>query len=124
MLEIQRNILTKATKLLNSIGVEYAIVVGDEKYGTLEVATKKPKSKNKSRSFSEKYGRNVLRNYIKPYVDSLGVGEVAHIPAGEYELAAVAVSAASYAHEIFGNGGHTGRKDKEKNVYEILRLEV
>lgn len=123
MLEIQRSILIKATKLLNSIGVEYAIVVGDEKYGTLEVVKKKP-VKSGERAFSQKYGRGTVLSHVKPYIDNLSVGEVTHIPAGEYELAAVATSAASYAYEIFGKGGHTGRKDKEKNVYEVLRLEV
>lgn len=124
MLEIQRITLTKAMKLLNSIGAEYAIIVDEEKHGTLEVVTNKQQPKKKSKAFASKYGRNFLRNYVRPYVDRLNVGDVSYIPAGLYELEAVAATAASYAHEIFGKGGHTGRKDKENNIFEIMRLEV
>ncbi len=123
MLEIQRNILTKAIKLLNSIGAEYAILTGEEKYGTLEIVNKKQKTKNKSRSYSPKYGRGTLRDYVRPYIQSLKVGDVACIPVGGFDLNAVSYAAASYAHQEFGRGGHTGRTDTEKQVYEIMRLE-
>lgn len=124
MLEIQRNILSKAIKLLNSIEVEYAIIAGGEKHGTLEIAHKKQKRKKKSKSFSFKYGRGALREYVKPYIQDLKVGEVAYIPVGSFDLTAVATSAASYAHGVFGKGGHTGRTDYQKQVFEIMRLEV
>ena len=123
MLEIQRTTLTKAIKLLNSIGVEYAILAGEEKHGTLEIVKKKQKVK-KSKSFVSKYGRGILREYVKQYIQPLKVGEVAYIPVGNFDLPAIAGSAASYAHELFGKGGHTGRTDQEKKVFEILRLEV
>jgi len=122
MLEIQKSVLTKAIKLLNSIEVEYAILANGEKHGTLEVVVKK--RREGKRAFSYKYGRGILLNYVKPYIADLKVGEVAYIPAGDYELQAIASTAASYAHGIFGSGGHTGRKDKENNVFEVMRLEV
>lgn len=122
MLEIQRTTLSKAMKLLNSIGAEYAIVVGEETHGTLPVAKKpKPASKN---SVSHKYGRNVVLNYVKPYIDTLKVGDVAQIPVGDFDLASIAATAASHAHRVFGAGGHTGRTDREKNVFELMRLEA
>jgi hypothetical protein len=123
MLEIQKNTLVKAIKLLNSIGVEYAILAGEEKHGTLEVVDKNIK-KHGERNFSHKYGRGTLVTYVKPYIENLKVGEVAVIPIGDYEIDAIAATSATYAHKIFGTGGHTGRKDKENNVYEIMRLEV
>jgi hypothetical protein len=123
MLEIQRTTLTKAIKLLNSIGAEYAIIVGEEKHGALEVVTKKQKTTHGKKAFSHLYGRNVLRDYVKPYIDPLKVGDVARIPPGQFMREAIAASAASYAHQLFGRGGHTGRQDHENNVYELLRLE-
>jgi hypothetical protein len=122
MLEIQKVVLIKAIRLLNSIDVEYAILAGGEKHGTLELAVKK--TKKGERSFSSKYGRGTILNYIRPYIDNLKVGEVVQIPTGEYNLEAVAATSASHSHRMFGNGGYTGRADKEKNVYEILRLEA
>ena len=122
MLEIQKNTLIKAMKMLNSIDVEYAILANGEKYGTLELAVKKPASSQMS--FSDKYGRSVVLNYVKPYVTDLKVGEVVCIPAGDYVLDAVASTASTYAHEKFGVGGYTGHKNKENNTYELLRLEV
>jgi hypothetical protein len=122
MLEIQRTTLTKAIKLLNSIGAEYAIIVGEEKHGTLEVVMKKKATQGK-KAFSHLYGRNVLREYVKPYIDPMKVGDVVKIPPGQFMREAVAASAASYAHQVFGRGGHTGRQDHENNVYELLRLE-
>ena len=122
MLEIQKAVLIKAIKLLNSIDVDYAILAGEEKHGTLELAVKK--TKKGKRSFSSKYGRGTILNYIRPYIDNLKVGEVAQIPAGDYELAAVAAICASHSHRLFGTGGFSGRQNKEKNAYEILRLEV
>jgi len=63
-------------------------------------------------------------NYIRPYIDNLKVGEVAQIPAADYELAAVAAICASHSHRLFGSGGFAGKQNKEKNAYEVLRLEV
>jgi len=123
MLEIQRGILLKAIKLLNSIGVEYAIIAGEEKHGTLETVKKKKKSR-KSKEFSSKYGRGALREYVKPYIQELKVGEVACIPVGNFDLNEVSTAAASCAHFEFGKGGHTGRTDHEKQVFEIMRLET
>jgi len=124
MLEIQKNTLTKAIKLLNSIQVEYAIIAGEEKHGTLEILKKKQKSKNKSRSYSLKYGKGALRNHVKPYVEPLKVGDVACIPVGSFDLTAISTAAASYAYQLFGKGGHIGRTDFKNKVFEIMRLEA
>jgi hypothetical protein len=122
MLEIQKIVLTKAIKLLNSIDVEYAILANGEKYGELEVFEKR--GAEGKRSFASKYGRGAVLNYVRPYIDNLKVGEVAKIPAGDFELKAIAATSASHAHRMFGNGAHAGRMDKENNVFEIMRLEV
>lgn len=122
MLEIQKNTLFKAIKLLNSIGVEYAILANEEKYGTLEILEKNPKPSK--RSYSKKYGRGVILKHVRTHIDDLKVGDVVSIPAGDYELDAVANAAASYAHRIFGRDAHTGYSNKDTNTFELLRLEV
>jgi len=123
MLEIQRMTLTKAIKLLNSIGVEYAILAGEEKHGTLEILTKKQKSR-RGRSYADKYGRGTLREYVRQYIQPLKVGEITYVPKGNFELNEVSTASASYAHFAFGKGGHTGRQDLEKQAFEIMRLET
>jgi hypothetical protein len=115
--------LIKAIKLLNSIGVEYAILAGEEKHGTLEIVTKKQKSR-KNRSYADKYGRGALRDYVRQYIQPLKVGEVTYVPKGNFDLNEVSTASASYAHFAFGKGGHTGRQDREKQVFEIMRLET
>jgi hypothetical protein len=122
MLEIQKTTLRKAINLLNSIKVEYAILADGEKHGSLEVAPKRASTKKES--YSKKYGRGVVLNYVRPYIQNLNVGDVARIPAGDFDLRAVSAISATFAHGLFGVGGHTIRRDKNNNVVEIMRLEV
>ncbi len=122
MLEIQKVTLRKAINLLNSIGVEYAILANGEKYGSLEIVPQRAPTKGVS--YSKKYGRGVVLNYVKPYIQNLKVGDVAQIPAGDFDLRAVSAIGATLAHDLFGTGGHTSRRDKNNNVVEIMRLEV
>lgn len=122
MLEIQKITLRKAINLLNSIGVQYAIFAENEKYGELEVIP--PKPVRKGISYSDKYGRGVVREYVRPYIENLKVGDVAQIPAGDFDLAAVAAIGATFAYDLFGAGGHTCRQDKDNNLVEFMRLEV
>ena len=75
-------------------------------------------------SYSNKYGRGTLREHVKPYIEPLKVGEVAYIPIGDFDLTAVSTASASYAHQLFGKGGHTGRTDYQKRVFELMRLEA
>ena len=90
----------------------------------LEIAKKKQKSKNKSRSYSSKYGKGALRDHIRPYIEPLKVGDVACIPISSFDLTAIATASASYAHQLFGKGGHIGRTDQKNQVFEIMRLET
>ena len=122
MLEIQKATLSKAMKLLNSIGAEYAIVVGEETHGTLELA-KKPRPIGKN-SVVKKYGKGTVLNYIKPYIDNLKPGDVAQIPVAEFDMHSIGSTASGHAHRIFGFGNYTGMQNKEKNMYELMRLEA
>ena len=74
--------------------------------------------------FKQKYGRGVLRDYVRPYLDKLNPGDITVIPAGEFDLTAVSMAAFSYAHQTFGKGAWTGATNAKNKTFELMRLEV
>ena len=121
MLTVEKQVLQKAIKLLDSIKVPYAIVTTEKTYGELKVETAKKKKRGVN-SYAHKYGRGVLRGYVRPYLEKLREGDIAVIPAGDFDLPAIALSASSYAHQIFGKGAWTGAQNTKDNTFEVMRL--
>jgi hypothetical protein len=103
--------LSNAIKLLNAIGVEYAIQDHDGTVhgnGVLQTKAKRQPAK---------YPYGTLSKHVRPYVDACGVNQTVTIPIGQFDLIHVYGSASSTASKIWGNGCHKiGTSDDKKNV--------
>lgn len=114
---VHQKALTNAIKLLNAIGVEYA--VKDFNGNVHGNAVIQEKSKRKP----AKYPYGSLANHVRPYLDSCGVNQTVHIPTGQFDIEHVYGSASSIASKQWGNGCHKiGTTDDKKTVI-ITRTE-
>ena len=103
--------LSNAIKLLNAIGVEYAIQDHD---GTLHG---NGVLQTKAKRQPAKYPYGTLSKHVRPYVDACGVNQTVTIPVGQFELIHVYGSASSTASKVWGNGCHKiGTSEDKKNV--------
>jgi hypothetical protein len=103
--------LSNAIKLLNAIGVEYAIQDHD---GTLHG---NGVLQTKAKRQPAKYPYGTLSKHVRPYVDACGVNQTVTIPISTYDLIHVYGSASSIASKVWGNGCHKiGTSDDKKNV--------
>jgi len=103
--------LSNAIKLLNAVGVKYAIQDHDGTFhGNSALQTKHKKA-------SPKYPYGALAKHIRPYIDACNVNQTVTIPIGTFDLAHVYGSASSAASKHWGNGCHKiGTSEDKKNV--------
>ena len=114
---LHQKALSNAIKLLNAIGVKYAIVDAENnKHGELEVVTKKKRQ-------PMKYPYGSLANHIRPYLNKCGVNQTVTIPVGQFDLESVYGSASSIASKDWGNGNHKIGTTDDKKAVVITRTE-
>jgi hypothetical protein len=103
--------LVNAVKLLNAIGVEYAIQ--DHAVAMQCAVVLQTKAKRKPLTYP--YGS--LSKHVRPYVDACGINQTVTIPIGQFDLLHVYGSASSTASKVWGNGCHkVGTSEDKKNV--------
>jgi hypothetical protein len=101
--------LSNAVKLLNAIGVEYAIQDHD---GTLHGnGVLQTKAKRKP----AKYPYGALSSHTRPYVDACGVNQTVTIPIGQFDLL--------HASKVWGNGCHKIGTSEDKKSVILTRTE-
>ena len=109
--------LTRALQYLDSIGAKYKVIASDgSEYGELQVI--EPRS---SRA-PLRYPRGTIREYIRPQMGGMAIGDVIKIPADQFGLETVQGSATSFASQYWGNGTVITRKDAILGVVEVLRV--
>ena len=109
--------LSNAIKLLNAIGVEYAIQDHDGKvHGNGVLQTKQRKA-------PPKYPYGTLSKHVRPYVNACGVNQTVQIPVGTFELVHVYGSASSTASKLWGNGCHKIGTSEDKKFVLLTRTE-
>ena len=109
--------LSNAVKLLNAIGVEYAIQDHDGKMhgnGVLQTKAKRQPAK---------YPYGALSSHTRPYVDACGVNQTVTIPIGQFDLIHVYGSASSTASKVWGNGCHKIGTSEDKKSVLLTRTE-
>lgn len=109
--------LTNAIKLLNAIGVEYAIQDHDGTVHGNAVLQTKPKRQ------APKYPYGTLARHVRPYIDACGVNQTVNIPVGQFELQHIYGSASSIASKIWGNGCHKIGTTEDKKHVILTRTE-
>ena len=114
-----------ATRLLNAIRAQYIIVLptgeqiiqGDLK---LHVADDKPQRKVRAQS---RHPHGFLNNYILPFIQHLGIGDVAVIPVPSgADMDEIQGSGASASARLWGNGNYKTMRNDKTGCLEILRM--
>ena len=105
----------RAIDLLNAAGAVYEVHFEGKVHGEL------PKQeKQKGRKL--KYGWGTLTHYVAPFLKPLPVGGTATIPVDKYDLNTLQGTATSWAAATWGAGNYVSRRDREKQVLELLRV--
>ena len=109
--------LSNAVKLLNAIGVEYAIKdLEGNIHGNGVLETKKKRAPHK-------YPYGSLANHVRPYIDACGVNQTVTIPVGQFDLDHVYGSTSSIASKTWGNGCHKIGTTPDKKGIVLTRTE-
>lgn len=110
--------LDRALKLLDAAGVQYAVIGFDgDKYGTLEIASPKPAKK---KIFRHQHGE--FRDYFKPYIKDLSLGDSVKIPFGKYEAEELRGPLSSWCSTHWGAGSTITSIDRKAGHVEVLRV--
>ena len=112
---IHKKTLEQAIKMLDAIGVAYAIKDTDgNMHGTLET--------KRSHSRPLRYAFGSVAKHIHQYLDNLGVGAIAYIPCDGFDHKTISSNAAALMIHKHGKGSYKSAYNKEENVLEIIRF--
>ena len=118
MLDIQLKQIAQWSQMLDKWSVPHKIMLPEGKeFGALEVVTKKTPARS-----PRLYPFGALKNHFSPFVKDLQPGEVATIPAGEFDLEVLRGSLAGWACKEWGNKSNTTYINRNAGTIEILRL--
>jgi hypothetical protein len=121
MLEVQKQSLDRAIKLLTSLAanndIRWAISVGEEAYGNSGLAITKP-----AKSRGGLYKRGETRDHYYPYLKDLQPGETAEIPFDRFDPATLSANVGSAAGVMFGAGNYVTCRVDTKQVIQVLRI--
>jgi hypothetical protein len=119
MNQVEKNVLTKVSSVLNSLNLKFAIVDSDgNKHGDLDVAqVKKPKRRRSIYPLGE------LRAHIMPHLTSIMINTTKHIPVGKYQPDIVRGSVSSYATHLWGAGNYKTKVSQDKRYVEVTRMD-
>lgn len=113
----QVEMLGRIGHTLTNMGCQWVIVTPDgEKYGNI-----REEDKNKRRPMKHQWG--VRTAYVRPYMETLEVGQLAEIPvAGSgFNPTEVINACSSLACRLWGNGQATSAYNSKTDKVEILR---
>jgi hypothetical protein len=118
MLDIQIKQIAQWSQMLNKWSVPHKIMLPDgNEFGALDVVTKKTRARAPNL-----YPIGTLKNHFFSFVKDLQPGEVAAVPAGEFDLEVLRGSLAGWACKEWGNKSNTTYLNRNAGTVEILRL--
>jgi hypothetical protein len=119
MNQVENNVLTKVTSVLNSLNLKFAIIDSDgNKHGDLNIEqVKKPKRRRSIYPLGE------LRAHIMPHLTSIMINTTKNIPVGRYQPEIVRGSVSSYATHLWGAGNYKTRVTADKKNVEVTRMD-
>ena len=117
-MDVKQIALEKVIKMLDNIGVEFAVIDFDgKKHGNLEVAP--PKSERTRTKYDNPHGE--LTQYVKGYIGEMKPGEVIEVPI-KYGRRRTQSALSGYACRIFGNSNTVTSYNTKKDTLEIMRI--
>lgn len=119
MNQVENNVLTKVTSVLNSLNLKFAIIDSDgNKHGDLNIAqVKKPKRRRSIYPLGE------LRAHIMPHITNIMINTTKHIPVGKYQAENVRASVSSYSTQLWGAGNYRTKVSQDKRYVEVTRMD-
>ena len=119
MNQVENNVLTKVTSVLNSLNLKFAIIDSDgNKHGDLNI--EKDKKNKRRRSI---YPLGELRAHIMPHLTNIMINTTKNIPVGRYQPEIVRGSVSSYATHLWGAGNYKTRVTADKKHVEVTRMD-
>ena len=113
----QLEMLGRMGHTLTNMGCQWVIITPDgEKYGNI-----REEDKNKRRPLKHQWG--VKTAYVRPYMETLEVGQVAEIPVDSsgFTPSEIINACSSLACRLWGNGQATSAYNSKTDMVEILR---
>jgi hypothetical protein len=119
MNQVEKDVVTKVTAVLNSLNIKFAIIDSDgNKHGDLNVAQVKKAKRRRSI-----YPLGELRAHIMPHLTSIMINTTKSIPVGKYQAENVRASVSSYATHLWGAGNYKTRVTADKRYVEVTRMD-
>lgn len=120
MNQIEKEIITKVTTVLDKFGLKYAI---KDSEGTIH-GELKPAETPKKKKAGAIYGYGVLRSYLQSQgVLNMPVNSHKVIPAGSFDPEVVRGSVCAYASQNWGKGTYKTKLTADKKGVEITRFD-
>lgn len=121
MLTVQKSVLDRATKMLDSLNLEYVIRIPDQENivrGEFNII-EKPKNKKRNQI----YPRGTFRNMYRAMgIQFMKVGDVMTVPISIYPKDTVQATLASFATNTWGSGACVTALAKDS--VEIMRVDI
>lgn len=115
IVDVRTIAIQKAMRFLDSVGAQYKIIAADgSEYGDLIVV--------KAAKRKLVYPLGAVRNYYKPMIENMKIGDVVSVPIGEYGFVRIQNGIGSFAGNHWGNSSVITRQDLENNCVEVLRV--
>lgn len=111
---VKKIVLDKVIKQIEALELKYAIIDFDGNIlGNLNI------EKNKRVS---KYGYGLLTNYVREYLQSLAIGDVAVVPWANFDAYDLSQAIAKFSYTKWGKGSFNYVTVKENQTVELLRV--
>jgi hypothetical protein len=111
----QKDLLARIIAALENLGCTYTVTSpgGDTVTNTQSLRKRAPSL----------FPRGEVRQYYRPFVENLQVGQSAEVPFDKYRPEGLQSGLVSYCAELWGRGSATTSLNPEKGVIEFLRTD-
>lgn len=121
MNQIEKEIITKVTSVLDKFGLKYAI---KDSEGTIHGELKPADAEKKGKRSPSIYGYGELRNHIVAHgVTNMAVNSHKVIPVGKFEPEILRRSVCSYGSQHWGNGTYKTKLTADRKGVEVTRFD-
>ena len=116
MHDLQKTTALKALKTLDALGVPYAAIIDGETHGTLEIKTRR------TRTREPRYAYGETRAHYLPLIQNMAVGDVVDVPVGQFDLPTLSSNVTAFASHEWGKGNTVTQSNKDAGTVTVLRI--
>lgn len=115
--DLKKEAVRRAMKMLDAAGAQYAIIIDDETFGTLTVATPRKRKNN-----WVSYPKGETREYYYPYIKDMVAGDIVEIPVGRFDIKTLASNVSAACIHEWGKGSTITNADRSRGIISVLRM--